>query len=232
MKKLYSLFAAVVLAVTVSAQSSYKLVTSASDLQAGGVYLIASGKSGSVKVMGYQATTNRPESTSASTVDANGVISLTPASAATDNTSAYEVTLGGSDGAWVLNDAVNATVLGPDTAGNKNALRANATATFTIAITATTYQATMTGTPNNSRGLLRYNSGSSLFACYSTGQSDVYLFRKLPAITTQPTDKTVTVPATATFSATITGDNLTYQWKSQRITEQTGQMFRVQKVAE
>lgn len=179
MKKFYSLFAALLLSATVFGQTTYQLVTSETDLVAGEKYLIASANDGSVDFLGWQNTNNRPQTTSAYTV-ASGQVLLTPASASTDHDSAYEITLDGSTGAWVLKDAVNGTVLGPATSGSSNHLKANTAATFTITIDSGTNAATMTavtGTNPGGRNIIRYNSSAKLFACYSTGQNDVFLYK-------------------------------------------------------
>lgn len=73
--------------------------------------------------------------------------------------------------------------------------------TWTIEIDATTGVATIKATnPNIERNTLRYNSGSSLFSCYKSGQRDIYLFERdnddspeQTTITVSPaTDKTYT----------------------------------------
>lgn len=73
--------------------------------------------------------------------------------------------------------------------------------TWTIEIDATTGVATIKATnPNIERNTLRYNSGSSLFSCYKSGQKDIYLFVRdnddspvQTTITVSPaTDKTYT----------------------------------------
>lgn len=208
---------------TAYGQTTYKLVTSTSDLEAGAKYIVSNGATGSVRLLGYQANSNRPQTTSVSV--SNSEIQVTAATVNTDEASAYEITLGGETGAWVLNDAVNNTILGPAPTGNNNHLKENANAKFTIAIS-TSNRVTMTavaGANSNGRNIIRYNSnsGSGLFACYASGQSDIYLFKKEvttpeceePVIVNQPTDVTVVAPASATFTVEATGDELTYEWQ-------------------
>jgi hypothetical protein len=169
-------------------QSTYKLVTSTSDLEANAKYLVASGSSGSVYLLGYQNTNNRPQSSTSYTVS-SGNISLTP-STATSGRGAYELTLQGSAGAWKLYDAVNGTILGPGT-GNNNHLKENSGATYTISFSSNAAIMTaVTSTNSDGRNIIKYNSSSSLFASYSTGQASVYLFKKVnttPTLTTTPT---------------------------------------------
>lgn len=207
MRKIYSLFAAVVLAVNVFGQSTYTLVTSDSDLEAGAKYILASGATGSVKVMGYQANNNRPESTSSVTVS-SGSITLTPAAVSTDQTSAYEITLGGATGAWVLNDNVNAIILGPAPTGNNNYLKANAAATYTITISSNAAVMTaVTGTNSDGRNIIKYNNANSLFASYKSGQADVYLYKKSEEI--DPTPSITANPTSLNFGQIVTGESST-----------------------
>ncbi|AZI54681.1 T9SS C-terminal target domain-containing protein [Epilithonimonas vandammei] len=166
------------LTMSTFAMGQYRLVTSTTDLESGAKYVLANSASGTVKLMGYQNTNNRPQSTSDFTVT-DGKIYVSPAIASSDQTSAYQITLTGSTGAWVLNDTVNSTILGPAPTGNNNYLKANADANFTIAISGTGV-ATITavgGANANGRNIVRYNNSASLFSCYSTGQADVYLYK-------------------------------------------------------
>lgn len=55
-----------------------------------------------------------------------------------------------------------------------------------------------------------YNEG-----CWSSGSlaSSLITINESPVISTQPTNKSVLIPATATFTVVATGTNLTYQWQ-------------------
>jgi len=160
-------------------QTTYNLVTSTSQLVAGSKYIIAnSGTAGSgVGVLGYQATNNRPASTTTVTVTSGLQITLTPASTTGATSSAYELTLGGSSGAWTLTDAVYAINLSSVTSSSNNYLKSGA-GTWTILISSNAAVMTCSVGTNN---ILRYNSSSTLFSCYSSGQAAVYLYQLAPA---------------------------------------------------
>ena len=183
-------------------QSSYTLVTSTSQLTAGSKYIIASsGASGSTAVMGYQNTNNRPQATTAHTI-ASSTISTTPASAGASNTSSpYELTLGGTSGLWTLTD-VNAVAIS-SASSSSNHLK-NGAGTWTISIAATGSAATMTCSLFT-RNLLQYNSASSLFACYSSAQANVFLYKLASA------SPTITGASTATVFTTTYGTASTAQ---------------------
>jgi len=170
-------------------QRTYDLVTSNSQLEAGSKYLIVATTSSSatnVYALGPQATNNRTGvvvgSTAAAAVPSQVI--TTPASISVPS-GAYEITLGGSIDAWTLNDEVNGTILGPYTSGTTNTnnyLHSNSGATFTINIE-TNNAANMTCvTSTNFSGrntiMFNYNSGSPLFACYTGGQTVIYLYKK------------------------------------------------------
>jgi autotransporter-associated beta strand protein len=161
-------------------QTTYTLITSTADLVAGDKYLIVSrNTSGSGFAAGYQNTNNRPQA--AITVASGLTISTTPATLNSQTTTPFEFTLGGSTGAWTLYDAVNNTYLRPRTGAN-NGLQGNATttnATWQISFSSGAAVMTCENTTTYPRNILRFNSasGSELFACYASGQSDVYLYR-------------------------------------------------------
>lgn len=208
-------------------QKSYSLVTSTSDLTSGAKYIVASGDIGNVRLLGYQATNNRPQTTSTSTVNGN-IITVTPAAVSTNQTSPYEITLNGSTGAWVLYDEANNINLGPASGSNSNNhLKANATATYTISFDNNAAILTaVTSTNTNGRNIIRFNSSSSLFSSYASGQAAVYLFKEIVAAPCNEGTLTAgTTNATATqvlsggsidlsLTGTSTGTGLSYQWQS------------------
>ncbi len=66
----------------------------------------------------------------------------------------------------------------------------------------------MTSAAQATRNVLQYNSTSSLFSCYTSGQSSVYLY-KLAAGPSAPVVTTGTAGTFTTTSAAITGNNVT-----------------------
>ncbi|GHU93940.1 hypothetical protein FACS1894156_1480 [Bacteroidia bacterium] len=159
----------------------YGLVTKASQLAAGGKYLIVGKKADAYYALGWQNTNNRP----GAEVTIDGTALLTGvANVASEKTLPYELTLGGSPDLWTLEDAVTGGKIGPSKGtGNGNLLHlSDNEPTFTIAIAADG-KATIicvgaeSNTNESPRNTIRFNTGNTLFACYANGQSDVYLYK-------------------------------------------------------
>ena len=188
-------------------QSTYNLITSTTDLVAGAKYLIVSSQTnGSGYAMGYQNTSNRPQANIAITI-ASSAISVTPATTTGDLTKPYEITLGGSTGVWTLYDAVYAGYLRASSSSNNN-LVTGVTADWTITFSSGAAVLTCT-TGSFTRNIIRYNSASSLFSCYSSGQAAVYLYKlaagnTIPSLSS-PTSTTIT-NTSSTLGATITNN--------------------------
>ncbi len=197
-------------------EKNYVLITSTSDLEAGKKYIIASAASGTASLLGYQNTNNRPVATLSPYTIASGNITATPAGTLGVTTSPYELTLGGSSGAWTLTDGATGINL-QATSSSSNFLKSGS-GTWTISFTSNA--AVITSTNGGTNNIIRYNSISSLFSCYSTGQLPVYLYKETtstctaaPTISTQPNNITVATGATANFSVGGSGGGLTYQWQ-------------------
>lgn len=160
---------------------TYTLCTSTADLISGANYIIASTQSGSAQVLGYQNTNNRPQATvtgGAPFAVTSSQITLIPATVSTNVDNPYEITLGGSSGAWTLRDAVSGNYLAA-TGGNSNNYLKTGSGSWTISFSSNA--AIMTDVSNTSttpRNVIMYNSASSLFSCYNSGQSSVYLYRE------------------------------------------------------
>ena len=224
MKKTILLLKTMLLAVVVMAgsanvwgQKTYSLVTSAGNLVVGGKYLVvgykptattASTGRGGTNPAGWYALgfqkgsgngTNRDAIVVASGTTLPTSLAIQPAAANSEESAAFEITLAGSSGAWVLYDAANSSNLGPSKGNTTNnyLMKSTAAPTFTITIAADS-KVTMTcfgdeantnGTP--SRNIVRFNVGQNtsdpLFACYASGQADIYLYK----LGSDPTDATL-----------------------------------------
>lgn len=165
-------------------QKTYNLVTSNAELVAGGKYLIVGYKDTNTLSLSKQETNNRA---SAPVTISSGTISTTPATAAAD-AKPFEITLGGTSGAWTLFDAVNNGYLyaANTSSGKNNYLKNQATTTNWTITVAATGVATMTdiGSSANGRNILRMNPNNPndpLFSCYASGQNDVYLYKEASA---------------------------------------------------
>ena len=143
--------------------TGWTAVTSISDLEAGATYAISNAANGGTYLSTWDGGNNFPGSPSI----------ICP------------LILGGSAGAWTFQIADDGTYnnqyLTATNTTTKNYLKAVTTAddysVFTISFDATNKNAVITCTGKASRNILRYNAnnGSPIFACYTSGQSDVYL---------------------------------------------------------
>lgn len=179
MKKLFTLFLFALLAITSAWAADYSLVTSASDLAAGDVIVIAgistsSSTSSSTLMSTTQNDNNRSATTSGvtfsedkKTVSVTGSIVevITLEAGTKTGTFAFKVTNG-----YLYAASSSKNYLKTQTTNNANG---SATISITSAGVATIkFQGT------NTRNLLQYNSGSSIFSCYgSATQSPIYIYK-------------------------------------------------------
>ena len=187
--------------------TTYSLINDTADLEAGKSYIITSGTTGSVKAIAVTENTNNRKTTSV-TVGADGKI--------TRGASIMSFTLGGTSGAWTFateNYAGTDGYLSSDTnkTSTKNYLLIDSTArNSTISFEGD--EAVINIAPHNSRTLVRFNSGSDLFACYGSGQSAVYLWKEAAAASTPSivfTEETINGEEGDEFSFTYETANLT-----------------------
>jgi len=193
---------------------TYTLITSNSQLEVGAKYLVVGIKSSDdCYAMGLQNTNNR---VAVSVTISSNSISTEPATSNTD-TKPFEITLGGSTDNWTLYDPLNNGYLYA-ASSSSNYLKTQATSTtwkITIAIDG---KASMTSNTGVTRNILRFNSSNNppLFACYSTGQNDVYLYKlqtsSNPAATPtfSPAAGTYTSAQNVTISCTTEGASIYY----------------------
>lgn len=194
--KLFALFALLTVSISAAADG-YKLVKNASELSAGDIILITSGKSGNVKALGPQATNNR---TGASVTISDETISSLG--------EAVEITLENvnKNGYFSLKTGENKYLYAASSSSNH--LKEKATADFwLISVNTSTYAATITDkTTSYTRNILRYNSQSIIFSCYGSGQQNVYIFKKQ---TTPTYALTIDEPVGGTIAVTNNGSPVT-----------------------
>jgi len=186
-KKFYLLL---IIAFTFWAQNAwgqtYKRINSTSDLVAGDKYIITSAyDDGSTYILGYQKTNNRDGAPTA-TISSGIISSLTIAIANTNTANAYEITLGGSTGAWTLNDTYNGYLYAASSSNNYLKTQATNNANGQWAISFSSNVASIVAQGTNTRKVMQYNYnlGSPLFTCYSSAsQAAVYLFRRAYTVT-------------------------------------------------
>lgn len=152
--------------------------TLAKSITSGKRYVIASGTEGSIKVMGDQASNNRPA------VDAtitDGVLSVSETyefvieSATIDETTGYSI-YDNSDGSTGYLYAASS---GSNQLKTQKENDVNGVWTITIDSKGL---ASIVAEGSSNRNVMQYNNGNSLFSCYaSASQKPVYLFEKVEA---------------------------------------------------
>ena len=178
-KVLFSLVAMLLLSVSGIAQTTYTMVNSASQLEAGAQYvLVGYDNDGQAFIMSYQKSNNRH----AIAVDENGgVVTVTVATDPSQQDAPYEFTLGGSAGAWTIYDPLNNGYL--YAAGGGNYLRTQTDLTDNGRWTITDGdEGGMVPVSNGGveQCYMRYNITSTLFGCYkesSNVAATVYFFK-------------------------------------------------------
>ena len=185
----------------------YTLITHNVALVPGEKYLIVSVKNDTLyKALGKQKTSNRD---GVDVTITNNVINVIPSTSIDGGV--FELTLGqDSVGYWTLYDAVNGGYLYA-ASSSSNHLKTQATndanGQWTIDI-AYNGVATITAQGANTRNLLRYNGyqNNSIFSCYASGQTEVYLYKagEIP----QPTYYAINV-AEGITNGTVTVDPTT-----------------------
>ena len=180
---------------------SYRLVTSPDGLVSGDKYLIVN--KDNKKALGGIAPSGNNRSAVDVAFDSEGDISTVPAGAC-------ELVLKAQDSEkWAFYDASNGGYLYA-ASSSSNYLKTQATLNdngkATVTITSDGV-ATITFQGTNTNNWLRYNSGSTLFSCYSktSSQSDVYLYHYVvPAGTEEPnisySPATLTIAANGTLT--------------------------------
>ena len=185
----------------------YEKVTSASSLKAGSQILV--GKSDGTYVLGKYASGNNCPALSVTPTDADNI----PASALP--TGYALLTLSGTVGSWTLTDQDSKIYYGTSGA---NKLQANTTSedTWTISIDGSGV-ASMHSNATEDNRYLRKNSGSELFACYTSAQHGISIYMipsNDPAIEVAITGSTsLAVGGTATLTASkVHGATGTITW--------------------
>lgn len=167
----------VIVSATFGEVTTYSLITNVSQIVSGKHYIIASGTNGSVRVMAEQKDNNR---TSVAATATTGVISETEG--------IYEFVINGPETITVNDEQVSVyTIYDASYPGflyaassSSNYLRTRGTNTngnsqWTVAVTAEGV-ATIKSQGNFTRNWMRNNG--NIFACYESGQADIYLFVK------------------------------------------------------
>lgn len=179
--------------------TDYQLVNSTDDLEVGANYVIGSAASGSGVFMSTAERSNNRGVTSSITIT-DGKI--------TGTDELLVVELGGESGAWTFlttNYTANGYLTSAATGKNnhcKVVTPVEDCSYFTIAFNDDA--ATITSTGRNERNILRYNSSNNppIFACYTSGQNDIYLYKEVTGGTPTCATPTFSPAAGAVVSGT------------------------------
>lgn len=200
--------------------ANYTLATS---ITSGKRYVIASGTEGSVKVMGDQAGNNRPA------VDAtitDGVLAVSDEyefviESATNGYTIHDESTESSGYLYAASSSANQLKTEAELDENNNGLWS---ITFDEG-----WVATVVAQGTNTRKVMQYNSGSSLFACYgSASQKPVYLFEKVEAPET--VEVTISAAGAVSFSSKYALDFSESGLTANIVTEKDGSSFKSQTV--
>ena len=221
-KVLFSLVAVLLLSLSGIAQTTYTMVNSASQLEAGAQYiLVGYDNDGQAFVMSYQKSNNRH----ALTIDENGgVITTTVATDPSSQDEPFEFTLDGAPGAWTIFDPLNNGYLCAP--GGGNYLRTQATLDDKCYWTITDGdEGGMVPVSNGGveQCYMRYNITSTLFGCYkesSNVAAPVYFFKAGgaaapdPEPSNYPTEFEVYVDGVDVYAVweDATGEQLPYKY--------------------
>lgn len=182
--------------VTVTAEGAvtYTLVTSTSALVSGKRYIIANSKTaGSAYAMSTTQNDNNRSQEAVTVISSSGVMKI----AASD--AVEQLTLGGSSGAWTWQTSSNGYLDATGTTSSNVLNTASAVGDDTSwTVSFSSDAAVITDTGKTSHNIIRHNSTSSLFSCYTSGQHDIYLYVENAssslissiAVTTNPTKTT------------------------------------------
>lgn len=197
---------------------TYTKITSEDQLVAGGHYIIVN--ESAKAALGKQNNNNRSAFKSLTFNNNETTISKSDIATSSSDSKIYDLILGGESGAWTFYDACNNGYLyAASSSANQlkvqTTISNNCKASITLAANG---NATIKFTGTYTRNLLKYNSGSTLFSCYSSGQQVVQLYVRTTPITlttaqygTYFTDEAFVMPEGVT-GYTITakdGENLT-----------------------
>lgn len=215
-KTLLTLLALVLMGMGVMAQSyTYTKINSASELEVGQQYLLVGyDEALGYCAMSYQKASNRH---AIQVAENGGSITLVPASDPSNQTDAYQITLGGNSGAWTLYDAVKGGYLyaSSSTANQlktQTELDANGQWAITFDADGT---AELVAQGENTRNVMRFNENSSngqpLFNCYSpTSAINVrvafYKAGGTPTVDPEPSEYPTA------FMSTVDRTNVTLTW--------------------
>ena len=194
----------------------YVLVKKASDLVSGSKVLIAA-SAYNYAMSATQSTNNRGRVAVTKGTNADGYNIVT----FTGNVGQFTLGNGTSSGTYSFYDAsYNGYLYAGSSSSNQlktqTSLTANSSWNITIASSGV---ATVKATGSNKRNIMKYNSSSGIFACYSSGQKDIAIYKlqdkpqpvnvAVTGVTLDKTSVTVDEGSNFTLNATVAPSNAT-----------------------
>ena len=211
------------LSVSGIAQTTFTKITSASELEAGANYLIvAHDEDLGVLAMGFQKTSNR----NAVIVEENGeAITVTLGTDPSSETDVFQITLGGSTGAWTLFDEVKGGYLYASSSSSnqlKTQTTLDANGEWSISFNGDG-TAEVIAQGENTRNNMRFNPNASnnapLFSCYAESSNiDTRVSFYKAGGTAEPDPEPSNYPTN--FAAAVEGVDVTLTW-----TDATGEQL-------
>jgi len=206
---LFSLMAMLLLSASGIAQTTYTMVNSASELEAGAQYIMVGyDNDGNAFAMSFQKSNNRY---AVAVEEVGDAITATLATAASDSLT-FEFTLGGSAGAWTIFDPLNNGYLCAPGGGNylrtQTSLDDKGRWTITDGEEGGMFPVSNGG---EEQSYMRYNISSTLFGCYkesSNVAAPVYFFKAGGAATPLPEPSNYPTQ----FQAMTDGVDITLRW--------------------
>ena len=209
MKKTLLFLAVVLMGMSMMAQTTYTMIASESELSAGDkVILVGFDNDSNAFVMSYQKSNNRH----AVAIDVTGgTITTTVATNPSSQTEPFELTVGGSTGAWTFFDELNNGYLYAPGGGNylKTQTTLDDKGQWDLEIEEDGFKPVSNG--GAEQNIMRYNVTSTLFGCYkSTSNVNglIYIFKEggAPVIYPEPSEYP------STFYSTVNGTSVTLDW--------------------
>lgn len=198
---------------------TYKKITSADDLEVGANYLIVYENGSSSKALGAISTTSTKYGIGVDVNVSNNVITIT-------NQAVAVLTLGGSSAGWTFKSSLDDMYLywtGDNTLETNAAISNKSQWTFQINSDGTHKISNV----NTKTRLIKWNSSSPRFACYTSTQKDICLYKKSVPNTVTLGDDNSTITEVSAGGGVIlpsranVGDYTFVGWSTSNIQEET-----------
>ena len=160
-------------------EGTFKLITSASEIEAGKRYLLVGKNSGTLYAYnGQDSGKGKAKSVTAT----DNVINLND-----ESNTAVPIIIGGSNNNWTLYDTASAVYLAGVGSNGLAFEQETTTATTQWTVSSINQSSGETKLKNNGYEMyLQFNTGSNIFRCYTGGQKDIYIYKEQDAVSSIP----------------------------------------------